>query len=85
MKTYQHYINGALCDQASGKWVDSENPSTGEVWAKIARGNAEDVDRAVTAAKADFGGEWGANGTTAHGKRMCRLAEMSGHQAVLAC
>ena len=52
MKIYQHYINGALCDPASDEWFDSENPYTGEVWAKIARGNAEDVDRAVTAAKA---------------------------------
>ena len=52
MKTYQHYINGALCDPASGEWFDSENPYTGDVWAKIARGNADDIDHAVTAAKA---------------------------------
>ncbi len=82
MKTYQHYINGALCDPASGEWFDSENPYTGEVWAKIARGNAEDVDRAVTAAKAAFDGEWGATGPTARGKLMVKLAEIIEREAV---
>ena len=24
MKTYRHYINGTLCDPASGEWFDSE-------------------------------------------------------------
>ena len=52
MKHYQHYINGAFCDPASGSWFDSENPYTGEVWAKIARGDASDVDAAVKAARA---------------------------------
>ena len=82
MKTYQHYINGALCDPASGEWFDSENPYTGEVWAKIARGNAEDVDRAVTAAKAAFDGDWGATGPTARGKLMVKLAEIIEREAV---
>ena len=82
MKIYQHYINGALCDPASGEWFDSENPYTGEVWSKIARGNAEDVDRAVTAAKAAFDGEWGATGPTARGKLMVKLAEIIEREAV---
>ena len=82
MKVYQHYINGALCDPASGEWFDSENPYTGEVWAKIARGNAEDVDQAVTAAKAAFDGEWGATGPTARGKLMVKLAEIIEREAV---
>ena len=82
MKTYQHYINGALCDPASGEWFDSENPYTGEVWAKIARGNADDVDRAVTAAKAAFDGEWGETGPTGRGKLMVKLAEIIEREAV---
>ena len=82
MKIYQHYINGALCDPASGEWFDSENPYTGEVWSKIARGNAEDVDRAVTAAKVAFDGEWGATGPTARGKLMVKLAEIIEREAV---
>ena len=59
MKQYQHYINGAWTDPDSGEWFDTENPYTGEVWAKIARGNAADMDRAVAAAKQAFEGGWG--------------------------
>ena len=40
MKNYRHYINGAYCDPASGDWFDTENPYTGEVWAKVARGKS---------------------------------------------
>ena len=54
MKTYNHYINGAWIEPASGKYFDTENPYTGEVWAKIARGTSEDADKAVKAAKAAF-------------------------------
>ena len=54
MKIYNHYINGAWVEPAGGEYFDTENPYTGEVWAKIARGTAEDADRAVKAAKAAF-------------------------------
>ena len=54
MKRYQHYINGVWTDPDSGEWFDTENPYTGEVWAKISRGNAADMDRAVAAAKQAF-------------------------------
>ena len=57
IKQYQHYINGAFCDPASGSWFDSENPYTGEVWAKIAKGDASDVDTAVKAARTAFDGD----------------------------
>jgi len=50
MQKYQLYIGGEYAPPASGKWFDSYNPYTGEVWAQIAQGNAEDADRAVRAA-----------------------------------
>ena len=34
MKQYQHYIDGQWTDPESGQWFDTENPYTGEVWAK---------------------------------------------------
>ncbi len=68
MKSYQHYINGEWVNPASAQWFDTENPYTGEAWAKIPRGNALDVDRAVSSAKAAFDGEWGAMGPTQRGK-----------------
>jgi aldehyde dehydrogenase (NAD+) len=81
MKSYQHYIAGEWVDPASGEWFDTENPYTGEVWARIARGTAEDADRAVKAAKAAFNGEWGALTPTARGKLLVRLADIIEREA----
>ena len=81
MKQYQHYINGQWTDPDSGSWFDTENPYTGEVWAKIARGNAADVDRAVAAAKAAFEGGWGTSNPTDRGKLLCRLADIIDREA----
>lgn len=81
MKQYQHYIDGQWTDPASGQWFDTENPYTGEVWAKIARGNAADVDKAVAAAKAAFDGGWGTSNPTDRGKLLCRLADIIDREA----
>ncbi|MDA1237722.1 MAG: aldehyde dehydrogenase [Proteobacteria bacterium] len=77
MKTYNHYINGAWIEPASGKYFDTENPYTGEVWAKIARGTSEDADKAVKAAKAAFeSSDWADMRPTQRGKLLVRLAEI---------
>ena len=81
MKQYQHYINGAWTDPDSGGWFDTENPYTGEVWAKIARGNAADMDRAVAAAKQAFEGGWGTSLPSYRGKLLCRLADIIDREA----
>ena len=81
MKQYQHYINGAWTDPHSGEWFDTENPYTGEVWAKIARGNAADMDRAVIAAKQAFEGGWGTSLPSYRGKLLCRLADIIDREA----
>ena len=47
MKTYNHYINDEWVEPSSGAYLDSENPFTGENWARIARGNAEAVVEAL--------------------------------------
>lgn len=77
MKFYQHYINGAWVEPATGEYFDTENPYTGEIWAKIARGGATDADKAVMAAKAAFeNGEWANMSPTNRGKLLVRLAEI---------
>ncbi|ARN18739.1 aldehyde dehydrogenase family protein [Piscinibacter gummiphilus] len=43
---------------ASGKTFETRNPATGEVLASVPEGDAEDVDRAVAAARAAFEGPW---------------------------
>ena len=55
---------------------------TGDVWAKIPRGDADDVNRAVAAAKAAFDGVWGQIGPTQRGKLLVKLAEIIEREAV---
>ena len=76
MKSYKLYIDGQWVNSSSGKSFETENPYTGEVWAKISRGNAEDVDRAVKAASSAFQGDWGQTKPTERGKLLNRLAEV---------
>ena len=83
IKTYQHYINGAFVEPESGDYFDTENPYTGKVWARIARGNAADADRAVKAAKDAFDtGDWPAMRPTERGKLLVKLAEIIEGQSV---
>lgn len=51
-------INGSWVDAASGKTFTSYNPSTGKVLAEVALGDAEDINRAVLAARAAFNSGW---------------------------
>ncbi len=57
-KTKRMLIGGEWTDAASGKTFDSINPATGEVLAKVAEGDAEDINRAVAAARKAFEGPW---------------------------
>ncbi|MEG3155557.1 aldehyde dehydrogenase family protein [Sphingomonas sp. RB1R13] len=52
-------IGGHWVDALSGETFDSVNPATGKVIAQLAEGEAEDVDRAVAAARTAFEGPWG--------------------------
>lgn len=54
MKNIQNYINGGYSNPASGEWLDNYSPSNGQVYAKIAGSNSEDVERAYQAAAAAF-------------------------------
>ncbi len=76
MKTYTHYINGSFVPATSGETIDSEDPYSGEVWARVARGSGEDVDAAVTAAKNAMEGEWSTLNASQRGKLLNRLAEL---------
>jgi acyl-CoA reductase-like NAD-dependent aldehyde dehydrogenase len=51
---YRNYIGGEWVDAASGETFESFNPATGETLGRFPRSSAEDVDRAVQAAKAAF-------------------------------
>jgi 1-pyrroline dehydrogenase len=48
---YKAFIGGDWADSASGETMEAINPATGDVIAEVPRCSAEDVDRAVAAAK----------------------------------
>ena len=52
-----HWINGKYVNSSSGQIFPVVNPATEEVIDLVARGNAEDADRAVMAAYEAFS-EW---------------------------
>ena len=54
----QMLIDGKWVDAASGKHFESRNPATGELLATVAEGDAEDINRAVAAARKAFEGPW---------------------------
>ena len=54
----QMFIDGQWTDAASGKTFETPNPATGEILARVAEGDAEDINRAVRAARAAFNGPW---------------------------
>ncbi|CAL1367687.1 unnamed protein product [Linum trigynum] len=55
----QHLINGQFVDSASGRTFPAYDPRTEEVIAHVAEADAEDVDRAVKAARKAFDeGPW---------------------------
>jgi len=51
-RRFGHFINGEWQAPAAETYFDTADPSTGEKLATIAQGSAEDVDRAVKAARA---------------------------------
>ena len=48
---YKNFVGGKLVDSASGETMEVLNPATGETIAEVPRGTADDVERAVGAAR----------------------------------
>jgi len=51
-------IDGQWVDAVSGKRFETRDPATGELLATVAEGDAEDINRAVAAARRAFEGSW---------------------------
>jgi len=70
-------IAGAPAAALSGEWFETQNPYTGEAWARVARGAAQDVDVAVQAAHFAFSaGPWAELTATERGRLLYRLADL---------
>jgi aldehyde dehydrogenase (NAD+) len=75
MTTEAHFIAGARRDAIDGGTIPVVNPSTGETVGTLARGTAGDIDRAVQAARAARGGDWGALDAAERGRLLLRLRD----------
>jgi aldehyde dehydrogenase (NAD+) len=76
LRKYRMLIGGERVDSVSGEWLESFNPYTGKPWALIPRATAEDVNRAVAAAREAFESpDWRGLTATARGKLLHALAD----------
>src|SRR5687767_6681481 len=74
---HQLLIGGQWVDAASGATFDTPGPATGETLATVAAGGAEDVDRAVRAARAAFDdGPWGRMSPSERGRIVWRIGDL---------
>src|SRR5580698_8247597 len=76
VRTYQMYVNGEWVGSKSSKTFPVYEPATEEVMAQVPDSHAEDVARAVAAAKAAFeDGPWAATTAQERGRVLFRLAD----------
>jgi aldehyde dehydrogenase (NAD+) len=73
---HELFIDGKFVPPHSGKYFDSINPATEEKLCEIARGDAEDVDRAVKAARRAYENVWSKMPGRERGKYLFRVARL---------
>ena len=78
--SYKILIGGEFVDSASGETMDVVAPATGEVIASVPRCSAEDVDRAVAAARAVWP-EWSEKTPKDRSELLHRMADVMDEHA----
>src|ERR1043166_590908 len=73
---HELFIDGKFIAPHSGKYFESLNPATEEKLTEIAAADAEDVDKAVQAARRAFNGVWGKMPGRERGKYLYRIARI---------
>jgi len=74
---YEHYIDGRPVPPSGGAYFPTDNPFDGKTWAMVARGNAQDVDLAVSAAHRAFeAGPWPAMTPSERGRLLWKAADL---------
>ena len=74
-KSFKNFIGGDWVDAASGETFESVSPADGETLGSFPRSSAEDVDRAVAAAKAAYE-EWRLVPAPERGNILYRFAQL---------
>ena len=73
----QLFINGQWTGAASGKTFETPNPATGTTLASVAEGDAEDINRAVQAARKAFDdGPWSRMTPSERGRIIWRIGDL---------
>ena len=73
----QLFIGGQWTDAASGRTFATPNPATGETLAQVAEGDAEDINRAVVAARRAFEeGPWSRMTPSERGRIIWRIGDL---------
>jgi 4-(gamma-glutamylamino)butanal dehydrogenase len=73
----QAFIGGSFSDSATGERFETLNPATGQPLATVAACDADDVDRAVAAARAAFAdGRWARLAPAARKRILLRFADL---------
>jgi phenylacetaldehyde dehydrogenase len=76
-RKHKMLINGKWVEAASGKSFPTYNPATGEIMAQVAEGDREDINRAVSAARAAFEtGPWRTMTASERGRLVWKLADL---------
>jgi betaine-aldehyde dehydrogenase len=75
VREYQMFVGGQWVTAAAGRRLDVVDPATEQVIARVPAAGAEDVDRAVRAARAAFRGGWKESTAQERGRILLRLAE----------
>jgi len=77
MQQYRMYIGGEWREASGGEWFETYNPYTGKPWALVARGRAEDANRAAEAAhKAFKTGDWPKLNASQRGAMLRKLGDL---------
>jgi aldehyde dehydrogenase (NAD+) len=80
-KRYELFIDGQFTPPSSGKYFDTVNPSTETKLAEIAEASADDVDRAVKAARKAYENVWSKMPARERGKYLYRIARLMQERA----
>ncbi|WP_330351176.1 acetaldehyde dehydrogenase ExaC [Streptomyces sp. NBC_00582] len=81
---YDHFIGGEYVAPAKGEYFENPTPVTGAVFTEVARGTADDVDRAVAAAEG-AAASWGRTSPAERALILNRIADrMEQHLEALA-
>jgi len=72
---YDHYINGQFTKPSSGEYFDNISPIDGKVFTQAARGNAEDVEKAIAAGWAAFPA-WSKSSAASRSNLLLKIAQV---------